>query len=450
MISAQVKNVLWRIAALMLLAAWPSARAGGVSDWEASSGLYPDQISPPYTLYNTGPASNTLGSGYLTMSTYTNFTYNYYVQYSPIVDTSGSFYVEAGVREISGSTSSDAREPIGIFITTAPGVGNALWIGDGRVFLLSSVNTRGPTAYVPTSDTFHTYEIDVAASGGLTVYDDGTQILTGNTFYSVSANGDQERIAWGDGTESAYGTSEWTFVRHDALAASVPEPSLAISALGIGWRCVGRVPPVEAGTSGESLAVRVPRASPKRSERPEGNRSPLIFRPSPASGRPRAPAGSPRNAPERTGKKGHFDAEGSKGIWSRKRGWSLSRCQLVPRWLDPSHNVPSGPSRPVGLGPRCPDRRTGPGCSLPAAGGSAVSGRLDKPPSCGVPGKTVARSLPLRRPLRTVRVVRPTRPGPDGPAWQEGSIRRRIRGRRIVRGGDSGPRPSAPRRSRRR
>ena len=98
-------------------------------------GALPHQISPPYTLYNTGPASNTLGSGYLTMSTYTNSTYNYYVQYSPIVDTSGAFYVEAGVRYISGSTSSDAREPIVIAITTAPGVGNSLWIGDGWVFL---------------------------------------------------------------------------------------------------------------------------------------------------------------------------------------------------------------------------------------------------------------------------------------------------------------------------
>jgi hypothetical protein len=216
------------VVSLVILSHCGASHAGSVSDWEASSGKLPTQIAPPYGLDTAGTFSTILNPGFLSVSTTGDSSLAFYAQYGPTVDTSGSFYVQAGVKIVSDSSSFDAREAAAIFITTAPGVGNVLYIGDGRVFLLASGNVRGDTALVPTTDGFHNYELDVAANGALTVFYDGTEILTGQTFSSESNNGDQERVGWGDLSVFASGTSDWSYVRHDALAASVPEPSTLI------------------------------------------------------------------------------------------------------------------------------------------------------------------------------------------------------------------------------
>jgi hypothetical protein len=223
-------NILFSITAFFVIAAGSrGARAGSTSDWEASSGLLPTQISPPYTNVNSGPATYTLSGGVLTMTTSPD---DYFIQTAPTINMSQAFSIEFGVRFVSGSSSLNDREPVEVTFSTAPGVGLPLWIGDRVVFFQDPNFVRGPTAFVATSDRIHNYQIDVATSGVVTLSYDGIQILTDQTFSSVAFNGLTPRILWGDGTQFASGTSEWTYFRQNAL--SVPEPSaLALLSTGL-------------------------------------------------------------------------------------------------------------------------------------------------------------------------------------------------------------------------
>jgi hypothetical protein len=90
-----------------------------------------------------------------------------------------------------------------------------LQFGVDDVFLLSSCTVRGATAPVDTNDSFHTYRIEVTA-GAITVYQDAVQILTGNTFDSVSCNGNEDRVIFGPFSSRSHGVSEWQTFEHNA------------------------------------------------------------------------------------------------------------------------------------------------------------------------------------------------------------------------------------------
>lgn len=205
-----------------LAAASGPAAAGYISSWSAASGLYPDQISPPYSLFDSSPADPVLAGGVLTVSTSAQLQQMYYRQLDPIVDTSGPFFIEARVRLASGAASDPSRAPISITFTTAPNVGNVLHIDHDSVFFLKDNLVFDTKVAVDTNDAFHKYRIVYDGAGGLTLSWDDTEILTGETFFSTAANGPTERITWGQSSQLAFGTSEWVYFTHNALA--VPEP----------------------------------------------------------------------------------------------------------------------------------------------------------------------------------------------------------------------------------
>jgi len=230
----KLQSPLAALTLVALAAASAPAAAGYVSSWNAASGLYPDQISPPYSLFDSSPADPVLAGGVLTVSTSAQLQQMYYRQLDPIVDTSGAFFIEARLRLVSGAASHASRAPISITFTTAPNVGNALQIHHDSVFFLTDNLVAGTKVAVDTNDAFHTYRIESDGAGGLTLDWDGTQILTGATFLSADANGPTERITWGQGSQLAFGTSEWAYFTHDALA--VPEPqtyALLLAGLGL-------------------------------------------------------------------------------------------------------------------------------------------------------------------------------------------------------------------------
>jgi hypothetical protein len=123
--------------------------------------------------------------------------------------------IEARMKLVSGSSSTNDRGPALIGFTTAPGIGGVLQFGVDDVFLLSSCTVRGATAPVDTNDSFHTYRIEVTA-GAITVYQDAVQILTGSSFDSVSCNGNEARVIFGVFSISSHGVSEWQTFEHNA------------------------------------------------------------------------------------------------------------------------------------------------------------------------------------------------------------------------------------------
>ena len=222
---------------LLLLSGFASqaALAGFVSNYQASSGLFPDQISPPYTLTDTAsPENPALSGGILTLGTSADAERMSYIQLEPIVDTSGPFFIEARIRFVSGSSSHAARAPVSIALTTAPNIGNTLFIDLDRVFFNTGEVTAGPSALVDTDGAFHTYRIDYSGAGALALAYDGVPVLAGATFASPGFNGPQERISWGMGSVLSFGTSDWQVFRHNALA--VPEPQsyvMLVAGLGL-------------------------------------------------------------------------------------------------------------------------------------------------------------------------------------------------------------------------
>jgi hypothetical protein len=220
--------------ALTLLAATPVAwSADVITDWDASAGL-PTATTPPWQ--QTGTAFS-LAPGVLTISTSSYADNVYFLQDSsvrPGFSTLAGASIEARLRYVSGSTVGDARDAGFIGITQGNNWGNALFVGNGRIFIGSGTNTRGATASIDTS-VFHTYRIDLGASAGgsatFSVAVDGLTVLSGSTYNSTSDNGLAPNFYWGEGSALAYGTTQWQFVRD---AAPVPEPATwALWAVGL-------------------------------------------------------------------------------------------------------------------------------------------------------------------------------------------------------------------------
>lgn len=207
-----------------VVSATPATAGPLITDWYASGGT-PASVSPAWVLSGSG---SSLAGGVLTIRGKT-----YWGQYpsTPGFNSLQAFSVEARLRVLSNSSSLDSREGTNIVFAQGPTNGNALFIGNGRIFINNGDVSRGSTAFVDTAD-FHTYRIDVGAPavvGGLSTISvsyDGVTKLTGSTFSSVPFSGYDQRFFFGGGSSYASGVSEWQFVRNSiATAAAVPEPA---------------------------------------------------------------------------------------------------------------------------------------------------------------------------------------------------------------------------------
>lgn len=223
------------ISLMATLSAFPAVAHADISLWQASSGLLPDQIAPPYTLQNSAnPETPNLAGSVLTISTNSDLENMTYIQSGALIDMPTSFFVEVRVRFVSGSTSASNREPISIGFTTLPSIGQGLFIGPDLIFIINGSpldNPRGASAVVDTDDVFHTYRMEadgISAGSAVRVFYDGALTLTGTTYEHPTDHGDTPRVYWGEGSSLANGTSEWQSAEHNALAAvavAAPEPT---------------------------------------------------------------------------------------------------------------------------------------------------------------------------------------------------------------------------------
>jgi hypothetical protein len=244
------------VAGIVCLVAARPADAGPITTWSASSGLYPDQIASPWTTIDTANPENPVqAGGILTLATSAVAENLAYLQTEPVVDTGAPFFFEARLRFVSGQSTNAARAPVILAMTTAPSVGNALFIGQDQVFFNTGDLTKGPAANVQTDDAFHTYRIEFDGGSGFSLFYDGNLTLSASTFTSAVFNGPAERLYWGENSVLAFGVSEWEFVRHDA--AAVPEPgTLALVATGLSCSWLRRKFAPRLNTSRAGVRVR--------------------------------------------------------------------------------------------------------------------------------------------------------------------------------------------------
>jgi hypothetical protein len=214
-----------------LLAASPSRAA--TNAWYASSGLLPDQVTPNWVLFDTATANPTLTGGELTLSTAANTETMFYRQSNNIAMPS-NLTVEFRTRFVSRNTTLNYNSPMNIAFTTAPNIGNILYLAQDDLWLANGISVRGPSASVDTDGAFHTYRIEVAgttAGSAVNVYYDGgvSPIISHTLINNSFLNGSFPRVLFGDATGGDSGVSKWEYLWHNGssiqIGEVIPEPS---------------------------------------------------------------------------------------------------------------------------------------------------------------------------------------------------------------------------------
>jgi hypothetical protein len=185
--------------------------------YDAASGVLPEDACPAWTRTQSGTQSVSVAGGVLTIS---SGVQSAELIYTVPVDIDSPVVVEFRARRVSGTTSSAAREPLGIVVGMGSDVGVHFFVGPDVVFLTNGTNSRGAQASVDT-DAMHTYRVEITGST-VNVYYDGVLTLTGSTFTSSPDFSPTAGIGWGDVTSAADGTSEWESVEHNSSAISCP------------------------------------------------------------------------------------------------------------------------------------------------------------------------------------------------------------------------------------
>jgi hypothetical protein len=200
------------------LGATTSCVSSFTSEWNAASGLFPDEVSPAWTEGDTAePEEPMLNGGVLTLSTSENLEHMFYIQSAPQIDVTLPFALEMRMRFVSGSSASTGRAPGFIAITTNVQEGTALFIDQDRIFITATGDVVGDSAMVDTDDAFHDYRLEIETDGGVTILYDGVPMLSGATFVSSNNHGPDDRVFWGEGSIHTFGVLDWQFVRHTAL-----------------------------------------------------------------------------------------------------------------------------------------------------------------------------------------------------------------------------------------
>ena len=176
----QHASVVALVGALVLAFGYQvGAEADSIYSWDASSGLYPDQVSTNCTLKATG-GSQVLSGGLLTFQNDSGppYPYDFYEVTSPALGPGVPFSIDATMRFVSEQPRPDDRDAAGIDIylntSTYGAKSQTLYVGPDRLFLCGgNVMTRGDTAYATTTDAFHHYHVDVGPDGMVSASFDG-------------------------------------------------------------------------------------------------------------------------------------------------------------------------------------------------------------------------------------------------------------------------------------
>jgi len=184
------------------------------SVWEASSGYFPDEICPGWSVFDFGGGNHILQGDTLFLTSSPSF-YSFYNMTSSDLDWTGTLDIEFSLCIDTGTIVDANRTFCCIRFSDGSEYGNVLWIGIDEIFFWSDIDTKGDSAIVDTDDEFHTYHIEADSSGELNVYQDNLLILTSSTFYH---SGWTPVILWGNNNSNVSGTTKWLYFKHNAYA----------------------------------------------------------------------------------------------------------------------------------------------------------------------------------------------------------------------------------------
>jgi len=189
-------------------------------DWEASSGVLPDQ-GGMIQFKNTTTNGPVLENGALNITTQNDPDEMGYEAYGTNVLMPLNLVFEAEVLVLSDSTQNPDRRSAGMWCAFSNLVGNTLWIGAGAICIDSANETIGAIAYVDTTSAFHTYRMEVegvTSGSAVRVYQDGVLQLNGSLFVSATENSGGPLVGFGDGTTLAHGSAQYRAFRYNAAA----------------------------------------------------------------------------------------------------------------------------------------------------------------------------------------------------------------------------------------
>jgi hypothetical protein len=212
--------------------------------YDPTTGLFPNQTCPPWTLVNSaGSVEPYLSGGMLIFSTVGNVSRQFYWQ--PDIVIPDTLVVEFRVKLDFGSSSEAARGPLSVSVTTSQDVGVLFYIDSDEMFYAAGHNAqgqllKGPSAFVATTDGAHTYRLELTGNS-VSAYRDGFRKLFGHTYVDPLDHGTVRRVLFGEGSNAAQGQSEWEFIRHNAAPPQGPPVTFSLQSPGDGdtvstWR----------------------------------------------------------------------------------------------------------------------------------------------------------------------------------------------------------------------
>jgi hypothetical protein len=206
------------------VAAQPVADVTFNSQYHASDHLFPNEVCPPWGFSASGGATSYLVDGKLILS---SETYNENIAAS-MNDTEllfpDTFVFEARLKYVSGGYNSPVRGPVFLAFNIGGYTGTNVVIRQNSIFINNGSASPGSSAPVDAAGDFHTYRIEIHNGSMVYVFVDGVHKLTGSTYYNIYDYGPNARLSWGESSGSAYGTSQWEFVRHNASTVDCSLP----------------------------------------------------------------------------------------------------------------------------------------------------------------------------------------------------------------------------------
>jgi hypothetical protein len=225
------------------------------AEWDASSAMFPDQVCPAWTEGDTADVEvPTFSAGELVLGTDSGPELLFYRQTAPLLSVPDPLVIEARLKFVSGTTSMiHAIAGVSFFDATQ---GNDLFVGQDEIFLLQDAVTRGASASIQTDDDFHTYRIEMDATGAIRVSVDGALLLTGMAFSAAGG----PKIDFGDVTDDpdVTGSAEWDFVHHNAAACGTTSTTTTTTTATTSTTIAGTTSTTTAGSTSTTTTTTLP------------------------------------------------------------------------------------------------------------------------------------------------------------------------------------------------